>query len=175
MATVTPDLTAIYTVMRAFIIANVGGAAVQGVPNRVAMPQGAFVAMTAILHKRLNTNIHRYVDDVVPLPVHQMEIEQHVQLTMQLDCYGANSNEVAAILSTLLRDEYGCLALAPVAQPLYCNDPKFAPLVNGEKQYEKRWIVDAVLQYNPVVVVPMEFADAAIVELIDVDVAYPPT
>jgi hypothetical protein len=49
-----------------------------------------------------------------------------------------------------------------------------APLEDDELQYEQRWTIEAFLQYNPVVTVPMQFADTASVTLINVDEAYPP-
>lgn len=47
-------------------------------------------------------------------------------------------------------------------------DPKMMPLIDGEAQYEQRWVITAVLQYNPVVSTPMQFFDAATVALTDV-------
>jgi hypothetical protein len=49
-----------------------------------------------------------------------------------------------------------------------------AALVNGEEQYEERWIVGANLQYNPVVSTPQQFADTLEATLINVDEAFPP-
>ena len=34
------------------------------------------------------------------------------------------------------------------------------PLVTGEEQYDERWILTASLQYNPIVTIPQQSADA---------------
>jgi hypothetical protein len=59
-------------------------------------------------------------------------------------------------------------------QPLYASDARQLQFVTGEAQYMERWGFDAVLQMNPIVSVPQDFADSLTVGLIDVDVVYPP-
>lgn len=143
--------------------------------NRVAMPQPSpgFVGMRAGLQSRIMTNIDSW-DLTADTPT-TIDIMQAVKLGMMLECYGPTAWDWAVLLSTLLRDEYGITALAPSGvAPLYTDDPRFAPLVDGEEQYENRWLVNAVLQYNPVVSTPMQFADTAEAGIINVDVEYPP-
>ncbi len=177
----TPTLDDIYTKLRAFLRTIVGDdvEVMQGLGNRVPLPAGPFVAMTAIMQLRLATNQDAYTDepdDTVPsVPVGLRSIQQNTRIDVQLDFYGADSGNWAAMASTLLRDDYGCEMLAPAAQPLYADDAKMAPLVTGEEQYLQRWIVTATLQYNPVTTLPQQFADAAVVDLINVDERYPPT
>lgn len=185
---VTPTLEDVYDVLQPFIVTITGldpSVVIQGLPNRTAMPEAdpGFVSMQATLTKRLRTNIDggwNGVDN--PTGVNS---EQGTMLRVQLDCYGAASGDWAVMLSTLLRGEYGCAQLAgtdgegnpvvpPLCQPLYVDDAKMAPLVDTEDQYEQRWIVEAILQYNPVTTTPMQFADAASVTAINVDKAYSP-
>ena len=47
------------------------------------------------------------------------------------------------------------------------------PLTDSEQQYEQRWMATAVLQFNPVVTVPQDFANALTINLVDVDERYP--
>lgn len=173
---VTPTLDAVYTKLGTFIesVVPAGVLVVQMPENRVAMPPAVpgFVGMTVRLGERIMTNLDRW-DPAAVAPV-AIEIEQAVRLAVQLDCYGALSGDWAMMLSTVLRDEFGCTALAPILSPLYCDAPKFAALIDGEEQYEHRWIVGAVLQYNPVTSTPMQFADVANVTLIEIDASYPP-
>jgi len=167
---------AVYTALRAFLVSVLpaGVPVVQLPVDRASMPPAVpgFVGMTARVQSRIMTNLDKW--DAAALAPTTIEIEQAVKLAVKLDCYGAESADWAVILSTVLRDEYGVTALAPTLAPLYTDDPKFGFLVDGEEQYEQRWIVEAYLQYNPVVVVPMQFANAAEVALINVDEAYPP-
>lgn len=174
--TVTPTLDDLYAALGAFIgtIVPAGVIVIQTPENRAAMPAASpgFVGMTAMLQDRIMTNLDLWnPNDVNPSAI---SIQQSVRITMQLDCYGAASGDWATILSTVLRDEYGCTALAPFLSPLYTEAPRFAPLVDGEQQYERRWIVPAIMQYNPVTSTPMQFADEAQITLIEIDERYPP-
>lgn len=109
---------------------------------------------------------------------------QPVQLTVQLDVHGPSSGNNAQRISTLLRDEYGTDFFAgtpitggviPDVTPLYASDPLQLPFINGENQYEERWVVEATLQVNEVVTdVPQQFMDTAVIGLINVDATYPP-
>lgn len=162
LATVANTVTDVYMKLGAFVAAQLGlaaGQVVQGYPNRVAMPVGPFVLMTAMLKKRLRTNVDNYAGtaEIAPAPG-PVTAEQGQQLTVQLDCYGPLSSDWSDILSTLLRDNVGCQALLPVCQPLYADDPIRAPLTNAELQYEDRWIVQAVIQVNPIVTTAQDYA-----------------
>lgn len=172
---VAPTLQDVYTLLRAYIagIVPVGVMVTQGLGNRVPMPPvlPGFVCMTATL-----LNPHRTPEtswDQVGLDPTAIVIEQGMLVRIQLDCYGADSADWAVMLAATMRTDYACTALAPVA-PLYCDNPIQAALVNGEEQFEERWIVGANLQYNPVITTPMQFAAEAVVSTINVDERYPP-
>lgn len=161
-ATIENTLTDVYTALGNFIVAMLGlnaGQVIQGYPNRDSMPVGPFVAMTAMLKKRLRTNIDNFAgtSEVAPAPG-PVTSEQGQQVTVQLDCYGPQSSDWSDILTTLLRDNVACLALAPKCQPLYADDPIRAPLTNAELQYEDRWIISALIQYNPITTTAQEYA-----------------
>jgi hypothetical protein len=180
-ASVTPTVSQVITALGNFIVAQLGlsaGQVIRGYPNRVAMPATTppagypvgFVVVTEMLKKRLRTNVDNYAGTSSPAPAPgPVTAEQGQQLDVQLDCYGPNSSEWSDILTTLLRDNVGCVALAPVCAPLYADDPIRAPLTNAEMQYEDRWIVTARLQYNPVTTTAQTYA----VELGPVDIMTP--
>jgi len=155
----------VYTALGNFIVAQLGlnpGQVIQGYPNRTAMPSPAsagFVVMTAISKRRLRTNVDNFTATTSPAPAPgPVTSEQGQQVDVQLDCYGPAASEWSDILTTLLRDNIGCVALAPNCQPLYADDPIRAPLTNAEAEYEDRWIVTARLQYNPVTTTAQEYA-----------------
>lgn len=178
MSVVDPTLVDVYTALQTFIADSLGistDLVIRGLPNRAAMPlaQPGFVVMTAVHAHRLRTNITLW-DELDPSPT-GLTIEQGIKLRIQFDCYGSDSGDWAAILSTLFRDQTGCDALAPDCQPLYSQDPHMAPLSDSEDQYEERWIVDAFVQWNAVVSTPMQFADTLEVDIISVDERYPAT
>lgn len=99
--------------------------------------------------------------------------------TVQLDFHsdGLDASDMAQTFSTLFRDgtatEFFSAIEIPVA-PLYCDDPAQRPFVNDQKQYEWRWVVEAKLQINQTIKVPQQYADAVAIDLVSVDVAYPP-
>lgn len=180
MSTV-PVQQQIFGVLAPFIVSVTAETAVpltqqlvlQGLPNRSSMPQASpgFATMTMIGIKRLRTNIDSWVQVGEPVA---MSHEMGAEVRVQVDFYGATSMDWAAAFMTLFRDDSGVIALAPVCAPLYADDARMAPLEDSEDQYEQRWTVDAVLQYNPVTTDPMQFADSLTVTVINVDEAYRP-
>ncbi len=133
-----------------------------------------FVLMTPLRRIRLATNKVTY-DTSNPAPVIQ-SIESPTQIEFQLDIHGPNSGDNTEILKNIFRDTYACTFFAATGldiQPLYMSEPLQAPFVNGENQYETRWTMDAVLQANPVMTVPQDFADTVVIGIIEVDTTYP--
>lgn len=177
MNAVTPVQRDVYVVIKAFIVSVTGldpSLVIQGLPNRSAMPPASpgFVVFLLQRSKRLRTNQTTW-DTLADDPT-QVAIEQGTQLDMQIDGFGARSGDWAVMLETLLRDETGCNALGPTCQPLYADEAFEMPLTDDEAQYEQRWSLTATLQYNPVTTAPMQFADTLSIDLINVDVTYPP-
>lgn len=108
-------------------------------------------------------------------------IEQGAKVTVQLDFHSSDltAADMAVIVATAFRDEYAVERFAAQdpnygVAPLYADDPRYVPFLNENQQSEWRWVLEAVLQINPVAVVPQQFADAVTVSLVDVDAAYPP-
>jgi len=174
---VTPTIQDVYTALKSFVqtIVPTGVPVQQGLLNRVAIPPTApgFVVIQGLLKNRLRTTVDTW--DTTDDDPTSMSSEQDIELTVQIDCYGAQSSDWADMISTLFRDGYGCNSLAPTCQPLYCDEARLIPLTDAESQYEERWVLTATLQYNPVVTTVQQFADVATATLIDVDEAYPPT
>lgn len=107
--------------------------------------------------------------------------EQGVEHVIQLDFHGDQlaASDMATTVSTLIRDEYGVEQFAGQSPnygvvPLYADDPKQMPFINENQQYEWRWVLEAMLQANPVVIVPQQYADSVQVQIVDVDATYPP-
>lgn len=174
---VIPIQRDVYVTLKAFLVTVTGlnpSLVLQGLPNRSAMPQASpgFVTMQFVRMKQLRTPEETWdPTDIAPTAI---DVEQGTELRCQIDLYGATSGDWAVMLQTLLRDETGCVALAPTCQPLYASDAQLAPLADDEAQYEQRWTIEAILQYNPVTSVPMQFADTLELTVINVDEAYPP-
>ncbi len=170
-ATITPTPTDVYTALVAFIQTVLGSTVpvVQGINNRTPMPVGGFVLLTAISQSRLAWNYDSW-GSVNPAV---LSSEMDTMIDVQIDCYGPSSAAWAATLVTLLRDSYACEQLQPNVQPLYADDARMIPLIDAEQQYEQRWMIHGIFQYNPVVTVPQQFAEALDATLYNVDEEFP--
>lgn len=147
---------------------------VKGQINRVPEPLSAdFLVLTPLLRARLSTNVDTFTDEPTATPpIGRRNSLVPTQLTVQIDIHGPSSADNAQIISTVLRDEYATKAFEATGvevQTLYAEDPRQMPFLNGEQQIEWRWTVDAVLQVNPVVRTPQDFADVVEATLIEVD------
>lgn len=174
--TVAPTVDAVGVKLDALItdIVPAGTQVLRGPINRAAQPTGDHVIYTPFFRDRLRTNVETDVDPF-PLPdPGTMQIEQGVRIDFQVDFYGRLAADWAAMFTTIFRSEYGVTKLAPACAPLYADDGRMLPLVTGEEQYLERWMVRAVLQYNPVTTVQQQYAGSATVNIINVDEAYPP-
>jgi hypothetical protein len=174
-ATVSPTLTTAYTAIVAFILSVTGLASTQvirGVQNRASMPLPGFITVQFLQQRRLRTNIHQTGSANPPTTA---TLEEDVELTFQIDCYGPQSNAWATMLSTLLRDEYGVNQLSPSGvTPLYADEARFIPFIDGESQWEERWSLDARFQLQPVTTIPQQYADVLDLTLVNVTERFPP-
>jgi hypothetical protein len=146
---------------------------VRGEINRVPEPPGDdFIVMTPMMRTRLGSTISTWHDgwfDSPQVPGTRMETEP-TQITVQLDVHGPASADNVQIISTLCRSEAMTAAFDQTGlalQILYASDPRQTPFINAEQQIEFRWSIDAVLQANPVVTLPQDFADTLTPTLID--------
>jgi hypothetical protein len=173
---VSITLQNVYEVVQPLVMAVTGlgqSLVIQDAPNRSAMPPASpgFVVMQLTRQKRLRTNVDTTPPGANPTT---QSIEQGTELTLQLDCYGASSGDWAQMLSAILRDEQGCNALEPTCDPLYCDDPMWAPLDDSELQYEQHWMLFAKLQYNPITTVGQQYADIVDFTPVSVNQKFPP-
>ncbi|SKC78312.1 hypothetical protein SAMN05445504_2374 [Burkholderia sp. CF099] len=168
----------VFTVLRAFLLGILasGVEVVKGQENRVGEPEGDdYVVLTPLFRMRLSTNVTTYTDPGTNPGTRNSRAA--FAFHIQLDVHGPNSGDNATVIATLFRDEYAVIqfnAENPNITPLYCDDPKQMAFINGENQYEDRWIITAVIQYNPVTQTPQDFADELDINIVSVDAAYPP-
>lgn len=99
------------------------------------------------------------------------------KMTVQLDVHGPGSSDNAVIITGAFRDSYAVdqfnLSGFDVA-PLFTSDAKQLPFVNDSQVIEQRWVIDAVIQINPVLTAAQQFADALAVTPKSVDATFPP-
>jgi len=146
--------------LRAFIIDIVpsGVEVFQGQGNRVPEPRGVdFIVMTPMNRLRLSTNTVDWARDDDDAT--QLDHSHDTQFMVQLDLHGPAGSDHASIVATLIRDEYAVEAMDGTGvTPLYATDGNQVPFINGEHQYENRWVMTIALQIVPIVSTPQQFA-----------------
>lgn len=110
-------------------------------------------------------------------------VENHfepVDLVVQIDVHSANladSADMGQTIATLLRDDYANQFFFDNGfsgiSPLYADDPRQVPFMNAEQQFETRWIVEAHIQVNAIIITPQQFADQLKPTLVEIDATYP--
>lgn len=137
------------------ITPNVPTPIVRGQVNQVNPPQPAFVKVTEILRRALDTPVFENSSDP---DVQQATVKNTKQFDIQIDFYGSNAGDWSAAVENVWRSPYAPEQFPAGTAPLYCSDAHQAPLITGEEQYENRWVITASVEYNPVVIVPQQSA-----------------
>lgn len=144
----------IYREVRAYLLGLFhldGDRVIRGYSNNVPLPNPPFILMNIIHEQALSTNVHHYW-----VEREQADVSQSVEVRLQLDFFGETSGQFARTFCQLWRDFYACERLQ-CCQPLYCEDPKYLPFTNEESEYEERYTVTALLNYNPRVTHEQDF------------------
>lgn len=96
--------------------------------------------------------------------------------TAQLDIHGPLSGNITKIIEGLFRSEVGVEMIggstAWEVVPLYCDEARQMPFINGADQYENRWVMDACLQINPIIGTPQQFATSVTVHTVEAGPIY---
>lgn len=170
LPSLSPADTEIFTAVRGYLIGIVGDCVevIQGQVNRVAEPAcDDFVMFTPRMITRLSTSSVSW-NTLSPNPVTKLS-RHSSQVTVQLDIHGPASFNTAQTIAALSRDEYATEALEnTVIEPLFVTDPRQAPFMNGENQYENRWTMDLALQICATVSTSQDF-----MVTVDVDIQPP--
>lgn len=122
--------------------------------NRVASPAGSFVELTEISSTDLEVP-RQWYDNTNE----QRNIIGPKRLMIQADFYGESAGDWCAAVKTVWKTPYAVAQFPAGIAPLYCDDGRESPLITGEEQYQRRWILGLMLQYNPIVIVPQQAAD----------------
>ena len=87
-----------------------------------------------------------------------------------MDLYGPASGDWAAIVIALWRSEMTMNFMATYGlTPLWADDPVEMSLVNGEEQYEERWVTQLHINYQPSVTFAQQSMAAAQVGIVNVE------
>lgn len=143
------------------LVLPTGTDVLQGQANRVAEPTGQnFVVMWPTGRTRLSTNTKATAGPPPgPSPDGTVTFTQATEFQVQIDAHGERGADNAQIITTLLRSPYAVDQMGPTVAPLFTSDPTQMPFLNGEQEYEDRWVILAHFQANPAVSTPAQFAD----------------
>ena len=166
------DLT---TALRGFLLSLVDAEVFLSQENNSPMPLGDFVTMTPMFITGLSTNRVSYSGSGTGIG---SELTQRSnQWRCQLDFYGNSAQEMAAIVGTMIRSEYSANWFRqnnmPVT-PLYAGEPHQTTMINAEQQYESRWTLDFIAQFNAVIATPLDFMDSIQIGTVAADLKFPP-
>lgn len=134
-----------------------GAQIVRAQVNRVPMPSNPGIVLTEMLQVDLSVPDTDYQPDDGTAT-----IKGPTRIDVQIDFYGAQAGEFCKSIKTAFRSHWGFAHFPANIKPLYTSDGIQSPLTTGEQQYESRWTLTASLQYNPIVTVPQDFADALV-------------
>lgn len=159
----------VFTALRSWVVGAITVSdCLTGPVNRASMPQGDFVVLTPINRSRLNLNATSYPDGNSEVNTVSFDC------TIQVDVYGPNASDNLSILYDSWYGDVTYQALiAQFISPLWIDDPKFIPLVNGEQQYENRWTSTLHLQFKPSITDVQQSALTVTPTIISVDAKYP--
>ena len=148
----------------------------KGQINRVPEPNADnFVIMTSQGSNMLATNETNW-DTSTDNPTQITEM-QSTELRIQLDVHGTNSSDNAQVIKTLFRSGYACDFFANIGlplAPLYSSDGSRVPFINGENQWEDRWVLIVSLEVKPVISYAQDFMVSLNVDLVEVYTTFGP-
>ena len=169
MITISNNEQDLYTAIRTWLLSILPTTweVVQGQNNYVSLPVNPCVVMTSAGADRLMTNTDN-LDSTGLIN----SISTQIQYKIQLDFYGAGSAEYSMIVSTMMRDMDTPAQFPAYIQPLYADDVMQIPLVTGGENYLERWKLTAYFDFNPVMQLATQSANAVNVGIIPVDIFY---
>ena len=151
-----------------------GVLSLKGQTNRVPEPNvDDFVIMTSQGSTMLSTNEESW--DTLGIALSEV---QATELRIQLDVHGSNSSDNAQVIKTLFRSQYGAnyfLGLGLSLAPLYVSDGSRIPFVNGEDQWEDRWVLIVSLEVKPTISYVQDYFTSLDLRLAEVDTVFPPS
>lgn len=145
-----------------------GGEITRGQVNRVPLASVPSAMLTEMRQVDIDLPFMNY-----QFPAETATIVGSKRIDIQLDLFGVNAAEICAAVKSAFRSQYAYSVMPANIKPLYTDDGINSQMVTGENQYETRWTLMVVMQYNPIVTVPQQSAVALETDLvIAADVLY---
>ncbi|REF28686.1 hypothetical protein BDD26_3636 [Xenorhabdus cabanillasii] len=158
MATITVSHDDLFGDVREYLTGLFHCDVVQGYQNNVPNPENGIV-MHVLFERDIDyiTNYYHHGSSTITA-------QRSVELTMQLDFYGDETDSRARVVANLWQSSYTTARLKH-CQPLYSNQPRKNVLVNEANQYENRVMLEIKLQYNPEITYSIESTDSVSIDI----------
>lgn len=167
----TPSITidAVIEALGAFILPFMGdGEVVRAQVNRVPQPPKPCAVLTELRTEDVSIPHFEYAT-----LTDTATIAGPKRIHVQIDFYGDLAGDMCNAVKIAFRSDYGFLNFPVNIKPLYSDEGIQAQMITGERQWASRWTLTAVMQYNPIVTVPQQFADEAeLTSIIPADIFY---
>ncbi len=170
----------VFEILRSFILDTLGTAVapdnVLRIPtNRVATPSTfPYITMFPVSKTQIAWPSVAVSDPVVQPQSEGLTMPTEYQI--QVDAYGPTAGDLIQILHAVLQSpnafDYFSNQTIKGVYPIHADAPRELPLVDGEAEYELRWVMDVHLQYNPTVTTAIQTASQAVVGIINVEATY---
>lgn len=147
------DENTVYAVLASFLnevipLKNIDLVVIRGQQNRIAMPKPPLVVMQFIRQDVLSLNETRYTD------THKI-IHNVKEVEVQLDFYGTDTvpaQKMSDLFMMAFNDGWASEFFAghtDAIHPLYANQARNSPFIDGESTYSDRYTVFAYLDLQP--------------------------
>lgn len=151
----------------------------RGWQNRGYLPStnNEYAVITIIAHERKGTNVETFAaTDANPAGV--LTSAELVLCRVQVDCYSDNDDEArrrAQNLETAARSSIGPQFFNQYGMSCnFASNARDLSIVNGSKQFVKRWMVELNLSFTSAFSVDLPWFDAVDINIENVDVHHPP-
>jgi hypothetical protein len=146
----------------------------KGYQNMASTPYGTYVVISPAVKERLNQGLRGYVYNA-QTQVGTVTQQRNTNYSWQIDVYGPQAADWADVISIVWRSNTAADALRGGAiVPLYADEPRQLNIVNGEDQYEARFMTTLFGQVNQTVTLAQQFATTATVQVLPpVDIVTP--
>jgi len=140
-------------------------------PNQSTSGLGSYIVINPGIKQRQDQARRDYVPSTLDPTTGVVNVTRGTTYSYQVDCYGQDGANNADIITIAWRSLWACDQLdGSIITPLYADEPDQLNLVNGENQYEQRFMCKLYLQTNTVVSLPQDFfIDAVPTEIIVAD------
>lgn len=158
---------AVWDLLASYFDASVSQVIFKGFQNLTATPKGSYIVISPGVNVRQNQLVRGY-DFVAGTQI----LERSTTYSYQVDCYGPQgpdwANTIALAWPSLWSIDNATKPL--LITPLYADEPQQLNIINGELQYEQRFMLRLFGQVNHTVALPQDFfTEAPATELVVAD------